>query len=112
MMPKKLHMAEELEVIENHIRWGVSGVGKTVLLSPTFVVADVNLQIGVAHEGAGLCHVSLECETRTRMKFELSVNGKESGPKVCLGKKFSTTIKLPADEVLRRVAFQALEIMP
>jgi len=104
--------AEELEVIDNVMAWAVTDVGKDVILSPMFLIADVKVQIGIAYEVGGLCQVCLECETKTRMKFELSVNGKRSGPKVCLGKKFSTTIKLPEDEVPRRVAFQALEMIP
>jgi len=112
LKPKKLCSTEELEVIDTVMAWSVSNVDTNTILSPTFMIADVKVQIGVAVEVGGLCLVSLECESKTRMKFELSVNGKRSGPKVCLGKKFSTTIKLPEDEVPRRVAFQCLEIIP
>lgn len=119
LTPHKLSKSDELEVEEDALVWRVNNVTETGICSPTFWVAGVNAKLRAAYEeqsdgpdSGGLCHLTLECETKTKMKFELAVNGRRSGPKVCLGKKFSTTIKVSESDGPQRIVFQAHLMMP
>eukprot|EP00397_Hematodinium_sp_SG-2012_P038469 GEMP01041851.1.p1 GENE.GEMP01041851.1~~GEMP01041851.1.p1 ORF type:complete len:369 (+),score=80.87 GEMP01041851.1:530-1636(+) len=111
LVPVKLSKCEELEVEENVVVWRVNNVDKVELFSPSFWVAGVNAKLGIAYASQGICHVSLVCEHKTKLKFDVSVNGRRSGAKVCIGKQFSTTIKIAEDATPQRIAFQALQLM-
>lgn len=109
LMPHKLTKTDELEIEERTLVWRVADVNTEEIVSPPFWIAGVTARLLVSYDEKGLCFVTLQCESKTKMKFELAVNGKRSGAKVCLGKKFTTTIKV--EEGPQRIAFQALLMM-
>ncbi|CAE8622214.1 unnamed protein product [Polarella glacialis] len=74
------------------------------LLSPKFCVAGVLLQLGFFPAGADLtgegnCAVSVLCQEKTKLKFEVFLNGRGSGTKVMLGQKFSCDFRRPTSGV-------------
>eukprot|EP00435_Cladocopium_sp_Y103_P039795 s2557_g10.t1 len=67
--------------------------------SPKFSVAGVTLRLvffpsGTALTSDGQCAVAVLCEEKTKLKFELFLNGRRSGSKVMLGQSFSCDFRV------------------
>jgi len=70
--------------------------------SPAFWVPGVFLRLafypaGAAHAEEGRCAVALVAEEKQQLKFEVFLNGRTSGRKAMMGKKFTCDFRLPAE---------------
>lgn len=68
--------------------------------SPRFFVAGVTLQLLLLPTGSsltddGFCTITLLSEEKTKLKFELFLNGRGSGTKVMIGQRFSCDFRRP-----------------
>jgi len=69
--------------------------------SPAFWVAGVFLKLafypaGALHAEEGMCAVALVAEEKQQLKFEVFLNGRTSGRKAMMGKKFACDFRRPA----------------
>lgn len=88
--------------------------------SPVFSVADVeNMQLlflpngRTNSESDDVCAINLltgTLKTGTGIKFELTLNGISTGPKVCLGKRFTTELPKPQGNNDIQIGFRVLDI--
>lgn len=97
-----------LRIEGSRLHWDLPGGDRLLdvpkgesLRSPCFSAAGVaSLQLaffpkGTSLTGKGDCALALQCEDKTKLKFELFLNAKTSGSKVLLGKKFSCDFRQP-----------------
>lgn len=114
--------------IENaELRWTLSEKPETLkkmpkdfgVNSPVFSVAEVeNMQLlflpngRTNSESEDVCAINLltgSLKTGTGIKFELFLNGISTGPKVCLGKRFTTELPKPQGIDIQ-IGFRVLDI--